>query len=134
MESQAGKSPHPLAWVAAILLIVVCGAGVGALMGWIPISFGTPAEPVLTKFEQPVAPARAAVPAPAAEPARCAKCGVVRSVRTVAARKPVESAKSYEITVGLDDGSDQVIIVVSTPAWRHGDKVRIVNGVIESDA
>jgi len=30
------KISLPLAWVAAIALIVVCGAGVAALMGWIP--------------------------------------------------------------------------------------------------
>ena len=38
METQTGKSPHPLVWVAAISLIVFCGAGVSALMGWIPTS------------------------------------------------------------------------------------------------
>jgi hypothetical protein len=36
MEPQAGKSPHPLVWFAAIALIVLCGTGVAALMGWIP--------------------------------------------------------------------------------------------------
>ena len=42
METQASKSPHPLVWVAAIALIVSCGAGVAALMGWIPTSLGKP--------------------------------------------------------------------------------------------
>ena len=42
MDAQAGKSPHPLVWVSAIALIVFCSAGVGALMGWIPVFNGTP--------------------------------------------------------------------------------------------
>lgn len=36
MEAQADKSSVALAWIAAILLIVFCAAGVVALMGWIP--------------------------------------------------------------------------------------------------
>ena len=46
MDAQAGKSPHPLVWVSAIALIVFCSAGVGALMGWIPVSSSKPAEAV----------------------------------------------------------------------------------------
>jgi len=42
METETDKAPHPMIWVAAILLIVVCGAGVAALMGWIPSSVGGP--------------------------------------------------------------------------------------------
>ena len=38
METRASNSPHPLVWVAAIALIVFCGAGVAALMGGIPTS------------------------------------------------------------------------------------------------
>jgi hypothetical protein len=36
MELEVGKAPHPLVWIAAIVLIVLSGAGVAALMGWIP--------------------------------------------------------------------------------------------------
>ena len=35
-NTPASRSPHPLVWGAAIALIVFCGAGVAALMGWIP--------------------------------------------------------------------------------------------------
>src|SRR5687767_9571693 len=69
-SSQTSKSPHPLVWVAAIALIVFCGAGIAALMGWIPTSLGKPDEAVLTQAAPPpqvvvVAPAKVVAPAPA---------------------------------------------------------------------
>ena len=41
MKPQAGKAPHPLVWIAAIALIVLCGTGVAGLMGWIPAWTGS---------------------------------------------------------------------------------------------
>ena len=192
METQASKSPHPLMWVAGIALIVFCGAGVAALMGWIPTSLGKPGEPTLSKLEEPktgaaLSPAARAHPAPARSPApvaaaaRCAECGVIQSVREVNAKgegsgvgavggavvggllgnqvgqgdgrkiatvvgavggalggneieKRVKSTKSYEITVRFDDGSSRVITEANTPTWRAGDKVKVINGVIQSNA
>lgn len=46
--------------------------------------------------------------------------------------KRVKSTKSYQITVRLDDGSTRVFTESSPPAWRAGDKVRIVDGQIRS--
>ncbi len=48
--------------------------------------------------------------------------------------KRVKSTKSYEITVHLEDGTNRVFTEASAPSWRTGDKVRIVNGVIQSNA
>ena len=48
--------------------------------------------------------------------------------------KRVNSGKSYEITVRLEDGSSRVISEATAPTWRTGDRVRIVNGVIHSNA
>ncbi len=48
--------------------------------------------------------------------------------------KRVRSTKSYEVQVRLDDGSIRTIRSTTAPAWRPGDKVRIVNGVIQSNA
>jgi outer membrane lipoprotein SlyB len=48
--------------------------------------------------------------------------------------KHVKSGTSYEITVRLEDGSSRVISQASAPTWRSGDRVKIVNGVIESNA
>jgi outer membrane lipoprotein SlyB len=189
METQASKSPHPLVWAVAITLIVFCGAGFAALMGWIPTSLGKADEAVLTKLDTPsnsaarpataktqFAPVQAVAVAP-----KCAECGVIESVRTIDAKgegsgigavggavvggllgnqvgggdgkkimtvvgavggavagneveKRVKATRSYEITVRFDDGSSRVISEADTPAWHAGDKVKVINGVIQSNA
>jgi len=48
--------------------------------------------------------------------------------------KRVKATKSYEVTVRLNDGSSRVISEASQPAWRIGEKVKIVNGAIQSNA
>ena len=51
MNTQVSKSPHPLAWVAGIAVILFSAAGIAAIMGWIPTSTGTPANnAALEKF------------------------------------------------------------------------------------
>lgn len=48
--------------------------------------------------------------------------------------KRVKSGKSFEITVRLDDGSSRVIHEASVTSWRSGDRVKVINGVIQSNA
>jgi outer membrane lipoprotein SlyB len=48
--------------------------------------------------------------------------------------KRMKTTKSYDVTVRLNDGSSRVISVAGLPTWHTGDKVRIVNGVIQSNA
>ena len=48
--------------------------------------------------------------------------------------KHARSTKNYEITVRFDDGSSRVINEANPPAWRTGDKVKVINGVIQSNA
>jgi hypothetical protein len=45
----------------------------------------------------------------------------------------VKSTTGYETTVRFDDGSTRVF-ASSTSNWRSGDKVKVVNGVIQSNA
>ena len=47
--------------------------------------------------------------------------------------KRVKSTKSYETTVRFEDGSSRAISEANAPSWRAGDKVRVVNGVIQSN-
>ena len=46
----------------------------------------------------------------------------------------VKTKKSYEVTVRFDDGSTRVFHESSPTAWRSGDRVRVVDGVIRSDS
>lgn len=48
--------------------------------------------------------------------------------------KRVKSSKSYEITIRFEDGSSRVIHEASAPSWRTGDRVKFINGVIQSNA
>jgi outer membrane lipoprotein SlyB len=44
--------------------------------------------------------------------------------------KNVKKVKSYDIAIRFEDGSSRLITQDNPPAWRPGDKVRFVNGVI----
>jgi outer membrane lipoprotein SlyB len=48
--------------------------------------------------------------------------------------KHVKSTKSYEITVRFEDGSSRVITEPDATAWHVGDKVKVINGIIQSRA
>ena len=48
--------------------------------------------------------------------------------------KQVKSTKSYEITVRFEDGSSRVITAPEATAWRAGDKVKVVDGVIQANS
>ena len=48
--------------------------------------------------------------------------------------KYIKSSKSYEIVVRLENGSSQVVQESAAPAWRTGDRVKIVNGALQSNS
>jgi outer membrane lipoprotein SlyB len=48
--------------------------------------------------------------------------------------KRVKTSKSYEVTVRLNDGTSHVIKQAAAPVWHTGDKVKLVNGAIQSNA
>lgn len=91
------------------------------------------------------------IPVPAVESVRtkrrCAECGVVASMREIdmsdenvglRARGGVKegvrnetrakSAKRYEITIRLGDGSHRVIADANPAAWRLGERVSVIDG------
>lgn len=47
--------------------------------------------------------------------------------------KSAHSTKSYEIHVRMEDGSFRTIPSATAPAWRTGERVRIINGQLQSD-
>ena len=50
-----------------------------------------------------------------------------------AVEKNVKKVKSYEIDIRFDDGTHQLVTQDNPPAWRSGDKVKLVNGVISAN-
>ena len=189
-EPTSGKFPQAIIWIAGVALTLFCAVGIGAVMGWIPNSMGGPSDKAALAQQSantlPVAAPKAnrtaaAQAASVATHSTCAECGVIESVREIAAKgqgsgigavgggvlggllgnqvgggrgqdvmtvvgvvggavagneveKRVKATKSYEVTVRLDDGSSRVISEASMPTWRTGDKVRLVNGAIQSNA
>ncbi len=95
IESQSGKFPQAIIWIAGIALTLFCVVGIGAVMGWIPSSMGGPSDktvlgqqsantvPVAAPKPHRIAPAQAA---PVAAHSTCAECGVIESVREIAAK------------------------------------------------
>jgi outer membrane lipoprotein SlyB len=47
--------------------------------------------------------------------------------------KRVKSSNSYETTVRFEDGSSRVINEGSTATWHTGDRVKVVEGVMQSN-
>jgi outer membrane lipoprotein SlyB len=45
----------------------------------------------------------------------------------------VNAARSYEVTVRLEDGSTRTVHQQAQPGWRTGDHVKIVDGVVHSN-
>jgi outer membrane lipoprotein SlyB len=47
--------------------------------------------------------------------------------------KSVKSTRSYDITVRFEDGSSRVFHEANAPAWRPGDRVKVINDVIRAN-
>jgi len=96
------KSTNLLAVVVGIAIILFCAAGIAAIMGWIPTSIGSTRETALVADKekpvkkntqlnaQPAVPAKVKAPpaqvASSAPVTKCNDCGVIESVREIAAK------------------------------------------------
>ena len=57
--------------------------------------------------------------------------GGASSGHAVENRNPLQSAQAYRISLRMDNGTVQTLLLESAPALRVGDRVRISNGIIE---
>ena len=210
MEAQAARRTHPLVIIAAVAITLFSLVGIGAVLGWIPTSVGTPgaastplaqapeqpaaqpepAKPVehqpvvrpkpVVRSEPPHLAARAAVPPPppVVVAAICRECAVIEEVREVekagqasgagavggavvggvvghqmgggrgkdfatilgalggglagnAIEKNAKKTVEYQIVIRYEDGTKGLFTQVTPPSWRSGDKVKVINGVIQ---
>jgi hypothetical protein len=59
----------------------------------------------------------------------CLDCGVVIAVKQVELKgRKAESASQYQIRVRMSDGSERTVTYANPPAWKAGDRVRLLNG------
>ena len=207
METQAARQTHPLMIIAAIAITLFSLVGIGAVLGWIPTSVGTPSTastPVAQAPEQPAAQPEEAKPAerkPAVKPrpivrselpravavvpppppivaAICRECAVIEEVREVekagqasgagavggavvggvlghqmgagrgkdvatvlgvlggglagnTIEKNAKKTVEYQIIIRYEDGTKGLFTQATPPSWRAGDKVKVINGVIQ---
>jgi outer membrane lipoprotein SlyB len=207
MEGQVVKSTHPLLIVAAVSVTVFSLVGIGAMLGWIPTSIGTPAPVAQAPETQPApepekseaSPARPNHVAKAKAPVRvaeapvplppppgvirpiCGECGVIDSISEIkkegegsgggaiggavvggvlghqvgrgtgkdlatvlgavggalagnAIEKKAKTTSEYRIVVRFEDGSTRTYPSATVPAWRIGEKVKVINGVIQANS
>ena len=198
MEAQAARHTHPLVSIAAIAITLFSLVGIGAVLGWIPTSVGTPgaaSTPVAQAPEQPAEPKPAVKPRPVvrSEPPRavavvpppppmvaaiCRECAVIEEVREVekagqasgagavggavvggvvghqmgggrgkdvatvlgalggglaghAIEKNARTTVEYQIIIRYEDGTKGMFTQATPPSWRAGDKVKVINGMIQ---
>jgi outer membrane lipoprotein SlyB len=202
MEAQAARHTHPLVIISAIAITLFSLVGIGAVLGWIPTSVGTPgaaSTPVAQAPEQPAAqpaepkpavkprpvvrsePPRAVAVVPPPRPmvaAICRECAVIEEVREVekagqasgagavggavvggvvghqmgggrgkdvatvlgalggglaghAIEKNARTTVEYQIIVRYEDGTKGMFTQATPPSWRAGDKVKVINGMIQ---
>ena len=59
----------------------------------------------------------------------CLDCGVVVAVKHVELKgRKAESASQYQIRVRMSYGSERTVTYTNPPAWKAGDRVRLLNG------
>lgn len=143
MKEQANKPRRLPLMVGGIAAILVSGIAIGSLA----ISAQS-LKGVMASAEPTEESAAPAIAAPGARANRCAECGVIESMREIEAsdekarvkassriaasnRGEVDgnSARSYEITIRLQDGSMRVIADAYPARWRKGERVKIIAGV-----
>jgi len=132
MKISADKSIYLLPLLAAVTMLLFGTPGVAPLVAWLTNSTDAFAD----------VPVREPIEAPAKR--RCPECGVVESMREIemsdpgatdptgagnVTAMPVKSAKRYEFTVRLADGSHRLITDESRASWRIGERVSIIDGM-----
>lgn len=195
---------HPVLIAAGSAVVLVCLTATAALVGWIPASAGSNADPAALAPGKtviaavPATPARQASvhaaprqaasapvvyrqprtePIPRTQTLVCHHCGTVGSIREITLRgdgsglgaaggavvggllgnqvgggsgkqamtvvgaiggalagnqieKQARATQSYETTVHMNNGSTRTVMQATRPAWRQGDHVKIVDGVV----
>jgi hypothetical protein len=58
----------------------------------------------------------------------CLDCGVVVAIRKCSSKGKAEPVSQYQIRVRMSDGSERTLTYTNPPAWKAGDRVRLLNG------
>lgn len=111
---------YPLMLIAAIALIVFSIMGIATMMGWMPgVMTVRPAAEKAGPAPTAAAPVRV-------EPAPCADCGVVESIRASKGEAGM-GAVTYQIRVRMGDGATRTFTESDRPTVVVGQRVRVTD-------
>lgn len=150
-QDQASRFLNPFMWGPGAAILLFVAVGIGAVVASASVTIGDPGNNVALEAKSagsavPVAAQMNSMPAASSLSAHprirwCPVCGVVlsmRAVNTAAAGNGIDAlgkwTGSHAVTVRFDDGSTRVISESNAPLWRMGQKVKVINGVIQADA
>ena len=115
---------HPFVAGASVAVILLSGVGIAAVTGYLPGSNAQKAErAVVVEVKEVDVKGEGAGP------------GAAGAVGGAAvghqSERSARSHKRYDVSVRLHDGSIKTVSSDAPPAWKSGDKVRLVNGRLE---
>jgi Zn-dependent alcohol dehydrogenase len=115
---------HPFVAGASVAVILLSGVGIAAVTGYLPGSNAQKAERAVVVEVKEIDVKGQGTGLGAAGAVSGAAVGrqIERSAR---------SHKRYDVSVRLQDGSVKTVSSDAPPAWKSGDKVRVVNGRLE---
>jgi len=121
------RVPLLAAGIAAVLFSTLAFAHV-PIARWIQSTFGPDAVVAQEHAAEASAALQDEMPVPAAAPARarCEDCGIIQSVRTVAAVG--KSPALYETTVRMANGEMHVLSDENPATWHRGERIKLIGG------
>jgi Zn-dependent alcohol dehydrogenase len=115
---------HPFVAGASVAVILLSGVGIAAVTGYLPGSNAQQAERAVVLEVKEVD-----------LKGQGTRLGAAGALGGAAVGQPIErsarSHKRYDVLVRLHDGSVKTVSSDAPPAWKSGDKVRVVNGRLE---
>jgi len=112
---------HPFVAGASVAVILLSGVGIAAVTGYLPGSNAQKAERAVVVEVKEVD-----------VKGQHAGLGVVGAAAVGhQIERSARSHKRYDVSVRLYDGSVKTVSSDAPPAWKSGDKVRVVNGRLE---
>ena len=132
MKANFTEVPHLRLLIAGVAVILLATSGIAAVMAWMPVA-GDVAEVGLAPDRPPSAAGPVGAEAQiSAEPteddaharSKCEECGIVASTREI----PGKPARTYEVTVRMQDGSNRVFLHAGPANWRAGERLILIAG------
>ncbi len=132
MKTPVREAPYLRLLIGGIAVILLGLFGIAAVMAWAPASTEDSVDKLLTLPTKTVG---------SHVRVKCEECGVVVSTREIEQpggsdgvprggqdEIPGTLAKSYEVTIRMNDGSNRVFMDTTPVNWRPGEGIVLIQG------